>query len=191
MAIGTGQGGLAMHAAAIRAEDGIVTFAARGSARCVIGGFGHHRMRTVAVGAHGRVRIALSQEGGVNTALVLLEYGGMTGFADFRLRERIFAETGDLGLDRWMVLERSAGMTDGAPDLVMDRFRKHRSFHLHGECFSVRQFLLEPLWGMAAETCLIQLRKRAVGGAGGQRSEEHTSELQSRLHLLFPLHLLK
>ena len=174
VAIGADQGGLAMHAAGIRAEDGIVTFAARGSGRCVVGGFGHHRMRTVAVGADGRARVALTQQGGMNTALVELEYGGVTRVADLRQRELIFTDTGDLRLERRMGFERNVAMADGAPDHVMDRFRKRRSLHVQGECFSVRQFFLEPLDGMAAETFLVLFGKNAAGGAGGQaRDSEH------------------
>src|ERR1039457_1073264 len=123
VAIGAAQTGLAMHAAGIRLEDGAVTLTARGSGRCVVGGFCHHRVRAVAVRAHGCVRVPLTQESGVNTALVQLEYGSVTSFADLRLRERIFTHAVDLRLDRRMVLERSAGMADGAPDLVVNRFR--------------------------------------------------------------------
>ena len=118
VAIGAAQSGLAMHAAGIRLEDGIVTFAARGSGRRVISRFGHHRMRIVAVGAEGRVRVTLTDKRGVNASLVQLEYGGVTGFADLRLRERIVTNTVDLCLDRGMVLERSVGMADSAPCLL-------------------------------------------------------------------------
>jgi len=163
-----------MHAAAIRFEDGAVTFAARGSGRHVIGGFGHHRMGIVAVGADGRDRIALSEQGGVYAAPVVLELVGVTGAADLLHRERILTDAGDLFLDRRMVLERGVGMADGAPEQVMSRFRKRPSVHVQGERFSVRQFLLEPLDGMAIETLLGRFGDSAVGGTGGQaRNSEH------------------
>ena len=168
VAIGAVEAGLAMHAAGICVEDGIVTFAARGAACCVIRGFGHHRMRTVTVSADGSVRVTLTEESSMNAALVQLEYRGVTGLADPVHLERIFTTAGDLPLDRGMVLERSGGMTDGAPDLVMHRFRKHSTLHLQGEHVSVRQFHLEALGGMAGETLPVQLGKSAVGGVGTQ-----------------------
>src|SRR5512141_2797574 len=82
VAVGAAQAGLAMYAAAIDLEYGIVTLAAWGSARGVISGFGHHRMRIVAVDADGRVVIALAEERRTNAALVQLEYRGVTGFTD-------------------------------------------------------------------------------------------------------------
>ena len=174
VAVGATQTGLAMHATRIGIEDGVVALAARGTSRSVIGAFGHHRMRIVAVGADRRVRVTLSDEGGVNASLVQLEYGGVTGFANFRLSERILTDAVDPCLDRGMVLERSVGMADGAPDLAMNRFRKRRAIHVHGKCFSVGQFFLEPPGRMAAETLLVQLGKSAAGSACGKaRSGEH------------------
>ena len=68
------------------------------------------------------------------------------------------------------------------PILLWTDFANADSVHVQGECFSVRQFLLEPLGGMAAETLLVQLGKSAVGGAGGQaRNSEHAATTNASL----------
>src|SRR5664279_2138657 len=117
----------------------------------------------MAVGAYRRRRIAIADQGAVNTAFPLRERVGMTAAARLGRADRVAARAFDIFFAGWMGCRVDIGMTAGASVWAVNGLGKRRRWHMQKQRFAVRQLLLHAGGAVAAKAVLVRCCERFIG----------------------------